>query len=65
MHRLREFMFERVYLAEHAQAEHARAHATIATIVTHLSSAATRPDEIVEYVAGMTDRFALAYVEKL
>ncbi len=27
--------------------------------------AATRADEIVEYVAGMTDRFALAYAEKL
>ncbi len=65
MHGLREFMFERVYLAEHAQTEHERAHDTIERIVTHLVEGGDGPDEIVEYVAGMTDRFALAYVEKL
>ncbi len=65
MHRLREFMFERVYLAEHAQGEHRRAHAAIAAIVDHLVRRGDSPDEIVEYVAGMTDRFALAYAEKL
>jgi dGTPase len=65
MHRLREFMFERVYLAEHAQDEHRRAHAAIAKIVGHLVERGDPPDEIVEYVAGMTDRFALAYAERL
>jgi dGTPase len=65
MHRLREFMFERVYLAEHARAEHARARATIAKIVAHLVDRGDSADEIVEYVAGMTDRFALAYAERL
>ena len=62
---LREFMFERVYLAEHARAEHARAHATVRQIVDHLVSRGEAPDEIVDYVAGMTDRFALAYAERL
>ena len=65
MHRLRAFMFERVYLAEHAQEEHRRAHATIERIVVHLVERGDAPDEIVEYVAGMTDRFALAYAATL
>ena len=65
MHRLRDFMFERVYLAEHAQGEHVRAHAAIARIVDHLVRRGDSADQIVEYVAGMTDRFALAYAEQL
>jgi dGTPase len=65
MTRLREFMFERVYLAEHAQAEHRRAQATIAAIVDQLARRGDSEHGIVEYVAGMTDRFALAYAEKL
>jgi dGTPase len=65
MNRLRDFMFECVYLAEHAQAEHRRAHATIAKVVAHLVERGDSADEIVEYVAGMTDRFALAYAEKI
>ena len=65
MLRLREFMFDRVYLAEHAQAEHRRAHAAIAGIVDDLVRRGDSADDIVEYVAGMTDRFALAYAEKL
>ena len=65
MHRLRDFMFERVYLAQHAQEEHRRAHTTIERIVAHLIERGDSPDEIVEYVAGMTDRFALTYAERL
>jgi dGTPase len=65
MHRLREFMFERVYLAEHAQTEHRRARATVERIVDHLVEDGHSPDEIIEYVAGMTDRFALAYADRL
>ncbi len=65
MNRLREFMFERVYLAEHAQAEQRRAHAVIAKIVGHLVERGDSADEVVAYVAGMTDRFALAYAEML
>jgi dGTPase len=65
MHRLRDFMFERVYLAEHAQEEHRRAHETVARIVDRLVERGDSPDEVVEYVAGMTDRFALAYAASL
>ena len=65
MHRLRDFMFERVYLAEHAREEHRRAHMVIERIVEQLVAQGDSADEIVEYVAGMTDRFALAYAEKL
>ncbi len=65
MHRLRDFMFERVYLAGRARAEHERAHQTIETIVAHLAERGEPPEEIVQYVAGMTDRFALAYAEGL
>jgi dGTPase len=65
MHRLRDFMFERVYLAEHAREEHARAHETIDRIVDHLVARDESADEVVAYVAGMTDRFALVYAERL
>jgi dGTPase len=65
MHRLRDFMFERVYLADASLREHRRAHETIERIVAHLVDRGDTPDEIVEYVAGMTDRFALAYAAKL
>jgi dGTPase len=65
MHRLRDFMFERVYLADASRDEHRRAHETIERIVAHLVDRGDSPDEIVEYVAGMTDRFALAYAAQL
>src|SRR3712207_6027681 len=58
---LRTFMFERVYLGEHAQREHERARETIRTIFDKLADRGDDPDEIVGFVAGMTDRFALAY----
>jgi hypothetical protein len=58
-------MFERVYLGEHARGEHERARATVRTIVDRLVVRGDGPDEIVEYVAGMTDRFALAYAAQL
>ena len=44
--------------------EHERAHAAIRAIFdAPRRRAATASDEIVEFVAGMTDRFALAYAE--
>jgi dGTPase len=60
---LRSFMFERVYLGPHAREEHRRARAAILAIFEHLSARGDGPDEIVEFVAGMTDRFALTYAE--
>jgi dGTPase len=62
---LRSFMFDRVYLGEAARAEHARAHTTVTRIFDHLIERGDSVDEVVDYVAGMTDRFALSYAESL
>ena len=62
---LRAFMFERVYLGEHARGEHVRAHATISAIFEHLLERGESEDEIRTFVSGMTDRFALQYAERL
>ncbi len=62
---LRTFMFERVYLGPHARLEHARARETIRRIFDHLAARGDEPDEIVDFIAGMTDRFALTYVAEL
>ena len=62
---LRTFMFEHVYLGPGASAEHARAHAVIGTIVAHLLERGDAVDEVVDYVAGMTDRFALDFAAGL
>jgi dGTPase len=58
---LRSFMFERVYLAEHSRAEHERAHRVVRRIVDHLFAGDRPVDEIVDYVSGMTDRFAIDF----
>jgi len=42
-----------------------RAHETVRKIVDHLVARGDSPEEVVEYVAGMTDRFALAYAADL
>jgi dGTPase len=62
---LRAFMFERVYLGPQASPEHEKAHAVVRRIFEHLVERGDDVDEIVDYVAGMTDRFALAYAEAL
>jgi dGTPase len=62
---LRSFMFERVYLGEHASREHERAHATIARIFEHVAARGDSEDEIRGFVSGMTDRFALDYAARL
>jgi dGTPase len=62
---LRSFMFERVYLGPVTRPEHERAHDTIRRIVEHLRAQGEERDEIVEFVAGMTDRFALSYAAGL
>jgi dGTPase len=58
---LRSFMFERVYLGPHARGEHERARRTVVGIVDRLAAEGRDPDEIVDYVSGMTDRFALEF----
>jgi dGTPase len=62
---LRSFMFERVYLGPQAEPEHRRARAVVRRIFDHLIERGDPVQEAVDYVAGMTDRFALAYVKEL
>ena len=70
---LRAFMFERVYLGPAAAPEHERAHDVIRRIFDALVADPERvpasdddlATRITDYVAGMTDRFALAYADSL
>ena len=70
---LRRFMFDRVYLGEGSRDEHRHAAETIERIVDHLRERpeAVPPGEgdqaqrMADFVAGMTDRYALAYAEAL
>ena len=62
---LRSFMFERVYLGPHTRAQHQRARDVVQRIFAHLVERGDEPDEIVQYVAGMTDRFALDFAERI
>jgi dGTPase len=62
---LRAFMFENVYLSEPARREHARAHHVVGRIFGLLADRGDTPDAIVEFIAGMTDRYALAYAAQL
>jgi dGTPase len=70
---LRAFMFERVYLGPHTRTQHEQARTVIARIFEHLVGQPDRlpdgqgdlPQQIADYIAGMTDRYALAYAEKL
>jgi dGTPase len=62
---LRAFMFDNVYLGDHARAEHDRAHAVVARIFEHLAERGDDADTIVAFVSGMTDRFALDYAENI
>ncbi|HZP73214.1 MAG TPA: HD domain-containing protein [Gaiellaceae bacterium] len=54
---LRAFMFDHVYLGPETRPEHVRAHDTIRRIYESGAS--------VEFIAGMTDRFALSYAAEL
>jgi dGTPase len=62
---LRSFMFERVYLGPHTREQHERARAVVQAIFERLADEGRPADEIVDYLAGMTDRFALEYAESL
>jgi dGTPase len=58
---LRAFMFERVYLGPHVRPEHERAHAVVRAIFRHLVDRGDEPDAVIDFIAGMTDRYALQY----
>jgi dGTPase len=67
MLRLREFMFERVYLAADAQREKPRIERMLRALFDHyaavppppLTEDASERQRVVDWLAGMTDRFAI------
>jgi dGTPase len=67
MLRLRAFMFERVYLAADAQRERPRIERLLRTLFDHYAvelppavvPGASDHERVVDYLAGMTDRFAI------
>jgi dGTPase len=72
MLRLREFMFDRVYLAPDAQREKPRIEGIVRTLFDHYAESPPPPltpdasgeQRVVDWLAGMTDRFAIkAFVE--
>jgi dGTPase len=75
MTELREFMFERVYLGDVARQEHSRIDRVIRTLFEHYASdPALLPDgggapgadhaqRVTDYLAGMTDRYAVRAFE--
>ncbi|MDQ3866114.1 MAG: deoxyguanosinetriphosphate triphosphohydrolase [Actinomycetota bacterium] len=74
MSNLRAFMFERVYLAGAAAEQRERAWSTVRSIFDHLVEhpellPADRPGDVAQrvadYVAGMTDRFALDFLQRM
>ena len=62
---LRAFMFEHVYLGPHTRAEHERARAVVRRIFERLVERGEPIDVVVDYIAGMTDRFAFTYAAGL
>jgi dGTPase len=62
---LRAFMFERVYLGPVTRVEQDRARATVRRIFDALADRGDSADEISEFIAGMTDRYALEYAAGL
>ncbi len=70
---LRRFMFDRVYLVQGSREEHRRAKEVVRRIFDHLAAHpgkvppgdADLPQRITDFVAGMTDRYALAYAAEL
>jgi dGTPase len=73
MDRLRTFMFERVYLGEAAKREHPRIERMLRGLFEHyceeppppMVSDATLEQRIVDWLAGMTDRFAVRAFSEL
>jgi dGTPase len=73
MGQLRAFMFERVYLGRQAQSERGRIERMMRGLfdfyVQHppvsLVAGATEADRVTDYLAGMTDRFALRAFQEL
>jgi dGTP triphosphohydrolase len=58
-------MFEHVYLGPHTRAEHERARRVVRRIFEHLVARGDEPEAVVDYLSGMTDRFALEFAERI
>ena len=73
MLRLREFMFDRVYLGEDAQRERDRIERMLRALFDHyaerpppaVTPGAAEHERVVDYLAGMTDRFAIRAFSEL
>jgi dGTPase len=65
MLRLREFMFERVYLGPSAQAERPRIERMLTGLFDHYADELGDEQQVVDWLAGMTDRYAIREFEKL
>ena len=62
---LRTFMFEHVYLGPKTREEHDRARTVTRRIFEHLVERGYEPEAVVDYLSGMTDRFALDYADRI
>jgi dGTPase len=74
---LRDFMFERVYLRDQARSEQDKAIALVRTLVAYYlehpdevpeeyhRAPGDLPTQVADYIAGMTDRYALRVYEQL
>jgi dGTPase len=65
MLRLRDFMFERVYLGPSAQAERPRIERMLRALFDHFVEELGDEQQVVDWLAGMTDRYAIREFEKL
>ena len=73
MLRLRKFMFERVYLGEDAQSERGRIERMLRALFHHYAAHLPPPvtpdaaehERVVDYLAGMTDRYAIRAFSEL
>ena len=73
MDRLRTFMFDRVYLGHAVQTEHGRIERMLRALFEHyaehpppaLTAGASEVERIVDWLAGMTDRFAIRVFSEL
>jgi dGTPase len=65
MLRLREFMFEHVYLGPVAQRERPRIERMLRALFDHYAEEIGDEQRVVDWLAGMTDRYAIREFEKL
>jgi len=65
MLRLREFMFDQVYLGPLAQRERPRIERMLRALFDHYADEFGDEQRVVDWLAGMTDRYAIREFEKL